>query len=41
MSREVYKMQKGETIKVGRDSTWLAIGLTNIASFAKTKGFSL
>lgn len=41
MSREVYKAQKGETIKVGRDSVWSAVGLSNIVGFAKIKGFTL
>lgn len=31
-------MQKGQTIKVGRDSVWSAIGLSNVAGFAKIKG---
>jgi hypothetical protein len=41
MSREVYKAQKGEKIKVGRDSVWSAVGLSNIAGFAKIKGATL
>ena len=41
MSREVYKAQKGQNIKVGRDSVWSAVGLSNIAGFAKIKGATL
>ena len=41
MSREIYKAQKGQNIKVGRDSVWSAVGLSNIAGFAKIKGATL
>lgn len=34
-------MTKGETIKVGRDSTWCAIGFENLINFAKIKGADL
>lgn len=38
MSREVYKVAKGESIKVGRDSIWSAVGLSNVVGFSKIKG---
>lgn len=38
MSREVYKLAEGESIKVGRDSIWSAVGLSNIVGFSKIKG---
>lgn len=38
MSREVYKATKGQSIKVGRDSIWSVVGLSNIVGFAKIKG---
>lgn len=41
MSREVYKAKKGENIKVGRDSVWSAIGISNVVGFAKIKGVTL
>jgi hypothetical protein len=41
MSREVYQAKKGEIIKVGRESLWSAIGLSNLVSLAKIKGATL
>lgn len=41
MSREVYKLQKGQNIKVGRDSVWSAVGITNIIGFSKIKGVTV
>ena len=41
MSREIYPVQKGEEIKVGRDSIWSAVGLQQISNFAKIKGITL
>ena len=41
MSREIYKVQKGETIKVGRNSVWCAVGLSSLVGFAKIKGQTL
>lgn len=41
MSREVYPVQAGEEIKVGRSSTWCTVSLANIVNFARIKGVSL
>lgn len=41
MSREVYKAKKNESVKVGRDSVWSAIGLSSLIGFAKIKGATL
>ena len=41
MSREIYHMQKGETRKIVRDSTWSVVGLQEIADFGALKGFKL
>ena len=41
MSREVYQIQKGEKMKINRDSKWCAVSLQNIVNFAKLKTVSL
>jgi hypothetical protein len=38
MSREIYKANKGEKVKIGRESVWAAVGLWNLVGFAKIKG---
>lgn len=39
MSRQVYKLQKGETLKVKRDSTWTTVGGSSVLSLcAMTQG---
>ena len=41
MSREVYQIQKGEKMKINRDSKWCAVSLQNVVNFAKLKTVSL
>jgi len=41
MSRQIYGIDKDESIKVGRDSIWCGVSLGNIINFASIKGFSL
>ena len=41
MSREIYPMTRGETLTMGRDSTWCTVGLQNLINFAKIKGVKL
>ena len=41
MSREIYPVNKGKTVKVNRNSKWCAVSLINILNFAKTKGIVL
>ncbi len=38
MSRECYPVQKGETLKINRNSQWTAVSLSNILNFANIKG---
>ena len=41
MSREIYPLQKGEEIKINRDSKWCAVSLINVINFAKLKGVNV
>lgn len=41
MSREIKKVRKGDTVKLGRDSIWSAVGLSNVVGYAKVKGHNL
>ena len=41
MSREVKALNDKETVKVGRDSIWCGVSLSNIINFAMIKGHSL
>lgn len=41
MSREIKKVKKGDTVKLGRDSIWSAVGLSNVVGYAKVKGHNL
>ena len=41
MSREIYSLQKGQSVKVNRNSKWCTVSLSNIINFAKTKGTTL
>ena len=41
MSREVKSVNDKETVKVGRDSIWCGVSLSNIINFAMIKGYTL
>lgn len=41
MSREVYRLQKGESLKVKRNSLWTAVSSSNVAGYSAIKGFKL
>ena len=41
MSREIYQLQKGEKMKINRDSKWCSVSLQNITNFAKLKAIAL
>ena len=41
MSRQIYPLREGEDIKVGSDSLWCAVSLSNIINFAQIKGCRL
>jgi hypothetical protein len=41
MSREVYRLKQGESLKVKRNSLWSAISSANIGAFSTVKGVKL
>lgn len=41
MSREIYPVLEGESVKVNRDSKWCTVSLNNMISYAKTKNITL
>ena len=41
MSREVKTVHEEEIVKVGRDSVWCGVSMSNIINFAITKGHTL
>ena len=38
MSREIYRLQKGESLKVKRNSLWTAVSSINVAGYSAIKG---
>lgn len=41
MSREIYTLQKGQSLKAKRNSLWTVVSSSNIASYSAIKGFKL
>lgn len=41
MSREIYRLQKGESLRVKRNSLWTAVSNSNVAAFSAIRGYKL